>query len=271
MSNIFPGRRHGAIAITLFARSTRISPTTDFCWNSWLGDELADYEHAPEITQEIEDDLVATGFLRMAPDPTWANLTGFVPDRLEVMADALDVLGSGVMGLTFKCARCHTHKFDPIPQRDYYRLIAIFKGAYDEHDWLKPELNAYGGAVSAGLGRTLPALRHHGGTKSLAGSTTPEIQRELEQLKAAPANPETAKQIKELEATRPPEPRSWLSGIAANPPRPTFTGAATISLPDLRSNRACPPRSTLQTGRLSPSRHGPAPNRRGGVWLSHAG
>ena len=54
------------------------------------------------------DNLVATGFLRMAPDPTWANITGFVPDRLEVIADEIDVLGSAVMGLT--------HEMRPLPQ-----------------------------------------------------------------------------------------------------------------------------------------------------------
>src|SRR5438445_1806505 len=77
----------------------------------------------------------------MAPDPTWYNLTNFIPDRLEVIADEIEVLSSAVMGLTLKCARCHSHKFDPIPQRDYYRLAAIFKGAFDEHDWLKPEVD----------------------------------------------------------------------------------------------------------------------------------
>ena len=75
---------------------------------------------------------------RMVPDPTWFNVTGFVPNRLDVVADVIDVLGSAVMGLTVKCARCHEHMFDPISQRDYYSLAAIFKGAYDEHDWLKP-------------------------------------------------------------------------------------------------------------------------------------
>lgn len=103
------------------------------------GDELADYEQAAVITPEIHDNLVATGFLRMAPDPTWACITAFVPDRLEVMADEVEILGSAVMGLTLKCARCHSHKFDPLPQRDYYGLVAIFKGALDEHDWLKPD------------------------------------------------------------------------------------------------------------------------------------
>jgi hypothetical protein len=113
-------------------------PYDRFLLEQVAGDELADYEHAAEITPDLYDNLVATGLLRMAPDPTWYNLTNFVPDRLEVIADEIDVLGSGVLGLTLKCARCHDHKFDPIPQRDYYRLLDVFKGAYDEHDWLKP-------------------------------------------------------------------------------------------------------------------------------------
>ncbi|MCH2201816.1 MAG: PSD1 and planctomycete cytochrome C domain-containing protein [Fuerstiella sp.] len=113
-------------------------PYDRFLLEQLAGDELADYENAEEITPEIYDNLVATGFLRMVPDPTWFNVTGFVPNRLDVVADAVDVLGSAVMGLTIKCARCHEHMFDPIPQEDYYSLTAIFKGAYDEHDWLKP-------------------------------------------------------------------------------------------------------------------------------------
>ncbi|WP_299468354.1 DUF1549 domain-containing protein, partial [uncultured Gimesia sp.] len=85
------------------------------------GDELVEYQ-SKAITQETYDCLVATGFLRTAPDRTFANITNFVPDRLEVISDEMDILGSAVMGLTIKCARCHSHKFDPIPQRDYYRL-----------------------------------------------------------------------------------------------------------------------------------------------------
>ena len=181
-------------------------PYDRFLQEQIAGDELADYERAPTITQEIEDNLVATAFLRLAPDPTWANLTGFVPDRLEVTADSIDVLGSGVMGLTFKCARCHTHKFDPIPQRDYYRLVALFKGAYDEHDWLKPQIIGYGGALSSGIGE-----------RFLSKVTTEErrrweesqkaIQRQLDTLEKLPKTPETEKQIADLSAKRQPEPR----------------------------------------------------------------
>ncbi len=51
-----------------------------------------------------------------------------------------------------KCCRCHDHKYDPIPQRDYYRLLAVFKGAYDEYDWLKPDIHPGIGPVSQDVG-----------------------------------------------------------------------------------------------------------------------
>ncbi len=119
-------------------------PYSRFLLEQLAGDELTDYErtnaeHANATDQQRYDNLVATGFLRTAPDRTFANITNFVPDRLAVIADEMDILGTAVMGLTLKCARCHSHKFDPIPQRDYYRLTAIFKDAYDEHDWLKSQ------------------------------------------------------------------------------------------------------------------------------------
>ncbi len=113
-------------------------PYDRFLTEQIAGDELADYEHAPVMTRELADNLIATGFLRMAGDSTSEREVNFIEDRLDVIADELEVLTSGVMGLTVKCARCHTHKYDPIPHRDYYRLTAVLKGAYDEHDWITP-------------------------------------------------------------------------------------------------------------------------------------
>jgi hypothetical protein len=118
-------------------------PYDRFLMEQIAGDELVDYEHAAMVTPEMLDDVIATGFLRMGPDSTIEHNISFADDRLEVIADEMDVLGSGVIGLTIKCARCHSHKYDPIPQRDYYRLKAIFQGAYDEHDWLTPHPSVY--------------------------------------------------------------------------------------------------------------------------------
>jgi hypothetical protein len=49
--------------------------------------------------------------------------------RAEWQADAVDTLSSAFLGLTVGCARCHDHKFDPISQRDYYRMTALFSGS----------------------------------------------------------------------------------------------------------------------------------------------
>jgi len=113
-------------------------PYDRFLLEQIAGDELVDYEHAPAVTKQMMDNLIATGFLRMAPDSTSEREVNFSDDRLDVVADEIDVFSSTVLGLTMKCAHCHSHKYDPIPQRDYYRLDAVLKGAYDEHDWLQP-------------------------------------------------------------------------------------------------------------------------------------
>lgn len=114
-------------------------PYDVFLTEQLAGDELVDHQNPQEVTPELIEKLVATGFLRMAPDGTSANPVNRVTDRLEVMSDELDVLYRSVLGLTMNCARCHSHKYDPIPQRDYYRSMAIFKGAYDEYDWMTPQ------------------------------------------------------------------------------------------------------------------------------------
>jgi hypothetical protein len=111
-------------------------PYDRFLLEQIAGDELLDWRNAEVVTDEMVENLTATGFLRMGIDQTGSRTMNFVPERLGVIGDAIDVLGSGVMGLTMECVRCHTHKYDPIPQRDYYRLKAVFQGALDEHDWM---------------------------------------------------------------------------------------------------------------------------------------
>ncbi len=115
-------------------------PYDRFLLEQLAGDELVDLAREPIITQETMDNLIATGFLRMVNDETGNRLTNFVPHRLQVISDQIQIFSSSLLGLTIGCARCHNHKFDPIPQRDYYRLAALFKGAFDEHDWIPPEI-----------------------------------------------------------------------------------------------------------------------------------
>ncbi len=64
------------------------------------------------------EDLAALGFLTLGRDP--------VGDLQEMIDDRIDVVTRGLMGFTVSCARCHDHKYDPIPTRNYYSLYSIF-------------------------------------------------------------------------------------------------------------------------------------------------
>ena len=68
--------------------------------------------------------LTATGFLALGAKPAKAMNENF---EMDVVADQVGLIGSAVLGLSVGCARCHDHKTDPIPTRDYYALAGIFK------------------------------------------------------------------------------------------------------------------------------------------------
>jgi len=69
-------------------------------------------------------DLAAMGFLTIG-----RRFLGVMHDIID---DRIDVLGRATMGLTISCARCHDHKFDPIPTRDYYSLYGVFSSCNEE-------------------------------------------------------------------------------------------------------------------------------------------
>ncbi len=75
---------------------------------------------------------VATGFLRAGPQHVVGGNVDEKADRQEWLTEAVNGVGSAVMGLTIGCARCHDHKFDPIPQADYYRLQAFLAATRNE-------------------------------------------------------------------------------------------------------------------------------------------
>ncbi len=68
----------------------------------------------------------ATGFLVAGVENIIQSKKEFERDRYDKLDDMVSTLGTGLLGLTVGCARCHDHKYDPIPQRDYYRLVASF-------------------------------------------------------------------------------------------------------------------------------------------------
>jgi mono/diheme cytochrome c family protein len=75
-----------------------------------------------ELDEVTADSIIATGFLRLGPENNLKNEM----TRQDELDDLVSTTAQTFLGMTVGCARCHNHKFDPIPQKDYYRMQAVF-------------------------------------------------------------------------------------------------------------------------------------------------
>lgn len=114
-------------------------PYDRFLTEQLAGDELLDWRSASKFTPEILDLLTATGYLRTILDTTDPPQLNRPLDRYDLLTRVVDNVSTGLVGLTVGCARCHNHKYDPVPQKDYYRLMSIFATAYNPEEWLQPK------------------------------------------------------------------------------------------------------------------------------------
>src|SRR5437763_13823387 len=89
-------------------------------YDRFVQEQIAGDELWPDDPQA----RVATAFHRHYPDES--NARNLFQRRQEILDDITDTTGAVFTGLTYGCARCHNHKFDPILQADYYRLQAFF-------------------------------------------------------------------------------------------------------------------------------------------------
>ena len=112
-------------------------PLDQFLIEQLAGDELVAPPYT-NLTPEQTELLVATGFLRMAADPTASGQGDPDTSRNQVVADTIKIVSSSLLGLSVGCAQCHDHRYDPIPQADYFQLRAIFQPALDPKGWVIP-------------------------------------------------------------------------------------------------------------------------------------
>ena len=119
-------------------------PFDRFITEQLAGDELAratrDNPQSALTDPQLRQLLIATGFLRMGADGT-ATPAVADPDavRNQVVADTIKIVSTSLLGLSVGCAQCHDHRYDPIPQTDYYRLRAVIEPAYDPKNWRTPD------------------------------------------------------------------------------------------------------------------------------------
>ncbi|MBM4002524.1 MAG: DUF1553 domain-containing protein [Planctomycetes bacterium] len=120
-------------------------PREQWSWRDWVIDALnRDLPYDQFLIEQIAGDLlpnatqeqrIATGFLRNS----MINEEGaIVPEqfRMVEMFDRMDCIGKAVLGLTTQCAQCHSHKFDPITQSEYYGMFAFLNNSYEARSWV---------------------------------------------------------------------------------------------------------------------------------------
>jgi mono/diheme cytochrome c family protein len=94
----------------------------DLPFNTFVRWQLAGDELAPHDSLA----MMATGFLAAGVHSTQITKNEVEKQRYDELDDMLATTGTAILGLSVGCARCHDHKFDPIPQADYYRLLSAF-------------------------------------------------------------------------------------------------------------------------------------------------
>ncbi|PYV19421.1 MAG: hypothetical protein DMG07_01890 [Acidobacteria bacterium] len=106
----------------------------DTPYNVFIAEQLA----GDELDWVTFDSRTATGFLRAGPRVEFREKDN--PQyRFDYLDDMIATTAQGLLGLTVQCARCHDHKFDPILQKDYYRLQADFFPAVEVNHYLASE------------------------------------------------------------------------------------------------------------------------------------
>ena len=120
-------------------------PYDRFVHEQLAGDELYDWRGAEHYTDAMREALIATGFLRTAADFTHEPESFIELNMFEVLHDTVEIVNTSLLGITMHCSRCHDHKFDPLTQQEYYRLMSCFTPAYNPENWKavypwKPEI-----------------------------------------------------------------------------------------------------------------------------------
>ncbi len=134
-----------------------------------------------EIDPQSREAMVAAGFHRLGAVRRNAGNQEVASSRNEVLTDRTDIIGAAFLGVTLGCARCHDHKFDPILQKDYYRLQA-FLAATDEknHSLATPEEDAAYKARTASLQEQIAPLKKR--LKTAQGEERILLEKQIDQL-----------------------------------------------------------------------------------------
>jgi len=144
----------------------------------WADDlELRGGYQIPDEKRRALEARVGTGLYAVGPIYHEAALDGRQL-RYEWMTDAVDVTSAAFMGLTLGCARCHDHKFDPLSQRDYHRMMAVFAGSEPRNEPVVHKMNELG--FYTGYPKLLKVEEYQTAVKRIDAAARRRLQEQVE-------------------------------------------------------------------------------------------
>lgn len=153
-------------------------------YDRFIKEQLAGDLMKSDDPKETAERLIATGFLAIGPKTL--NERNGIKFELDVADEQIDVTTQAFLGITAACARCHDHKFDPIPQKDYYALAGIFRSTETAYGTVR-----YINAQRPGTLLTLP--KEANATAGVSKLTDSERKRVEEQIKSVRSSMKNSK------------------------------------------------------------------------------
>ncbi len=157
----------------------------DVPFDHFIREQLAGDLLPAATPEDKRRQLTATAFLALGP----TNYEEQNKDalRMDIVDEQIDTMGKAFLGMTIACARCHDHKFDPIPNRDYYGLAGIFRSTHTLHN--------YTDNVAKWVDTTLPG--DPAVEKEIAAHETKvaALERQIKKLRAAVGAPAAGKSL----------------------------------------------------------------------------
>ncbi|HZJ15756.1 MAG TPA: DUF1549 domain-containing protein, partial [Chthoniobacteraceae bacterium] len=147
-------------------------------YDQFVREQIAGDLMTADTQQARAAQLMATGFLALGAK----GLNEMNPRQfaLDVADEQIDAMSQAVLGLTVACARCHDHKFDPIPQRDYYALAGIFLSTETRYGTAQGVQNRHAAElIELPKSADVPKL-----DKTLSATERTRLEARLEELKA---------------------------------------------------------------------------------------
>jgi hypothetical protein len=178
----------------------------DVPYNTFLKQQIAGDLLPASNEMERKNNLIATGFMVLGAKP-W-DLADKKKLEYDHIDEQVDTLGKVTMAMTIGCARCHDHRFDPVTQKDYYRMASIFSNSFGIRHSLFSRINdvALPGAEKDTLEKSLKNIDKLKGIlkklsdKKIKPKTEVSLNKSLDQLIQS-----DSKMLKALALTEKPE------------------------------------------------------------------